>query len=80
MTIRIELYGRLRESGLGDFVLIEADGEPTAAAVLSALGERLGSTSLLSGVALATEDEVLALDARVPSGARVAALPPVCGG
>ena len=81
MRIRVELYGRLKDAGLGRLAEIEVTDGASASTVLSALGARLGAQSgLLEGAALSTGTEVLALDAPVPSKGRLAALPPVCGG
>ena len=80
MILTIELYGRLRDA-LGRSAEVEVSEGASAAEVLRALGVRLGPAgAALSGAALATETEVLAGSAVVPGDARLAALPPVCGG
>lgn len=79
--MRIELYGRLREAGLGDSVELAAPEEATAAGLLEALRSRPGAeTAVFDGAVLATETEVLAPSDPVPAGRRLAVLPPVCGG
>lgn len=81
MIFRVELYGRLREVGLGEIVELELGKNPKAFEVLAALARRMGSKAeLLQGAALATESEILASQAPVPGTGRLAALPPVCGG
>lgn len=81
MLIQIELYGRLREAGLGDKVEIDVAEGLSAGEILAALARRLGENGdLLAGAALATESEVLSPSAPAPAGARLAVLPPVCGG
>lgn len=80
MTKTIELYGRLREAGFGASVEVELPERATAKDVLAALKKSFGArASLLEGAALATESAVLAEGDRA-EGARLAALPPVCGG
>ncbi len=81
MKRRVELFGRLREAGLGDCVELEVEAGWRAAEVLAAVARRLGAAAaLVEGAALATEEEVLAPGAEVPAEGRLAALPPVCGG
>lgn len=81
MKVTVELFGRLRDAGLGDRVELEAEDGSTAREVLEALAARLGDgAGLLAGAALATEREVLSRESIVPAGASLAALPPVCGG
>ncbi|MBI3553084.1 MAG: MoaD/ThiS family protein [Elusimicrobia bacterium] len=81
MTRTIELYGRLRGAGLGDRVELELRAGLTAGEALGVLKavfrERAG---LLEGCALATENSVLRSADPLPDSARLAALPPVCGG
>jgi molybdopterin converting factor small subunit len=77
MSIRIELYGRLRDAGFGDAMDLEWAGG-TAGELLKELSRRLGPAAV--GAVIGTEAEVLPSDAAVPEGARLAALPPVCGG
>lgn len=80
MTVRVELYGRLRDAGLGPAVELEVADGARARDVLAALARRLPEPGWLGGAVLASEDEVLAADGEVPGGVRLAALPPVCGG
>jgi len=81
VTRTIELYGRLRGSGLGDRVKVELPPRATARQALAALKTALGRRgNLLDGCVLATGDDVLAAADLVPDGGRLAALPPVCGG
>ena len=81
MKRRIELYGRLRDAGLGDHTVVILPARATARQALAALKEALGRRAgLLSGCALATDDEVLVLTDPLPKSGRLAALPPVCGG
>ena len=81
MTRSVELYGRLREAGLGGRVTVEVARGARAREVLAAVAARLGAgAALLDGAALATDREVLAPSRRVPARGRLAVLPPVCGG
>ena len=81
MTRRVELYGRLRDAGLGDAVELEVGPKTTAAELLRELARRFGAANgLLEGSALATESEVLNASALVPASGVLAVLPPVCGG
>ena len=81
MTRRIELYGRLRDAGLGDHVAVVLPPRATARQALAALKSALGlRAALLAGCALATDDSVLGPADVLPAGGRLAALPPVCGG
>ncbi|MFI5362688.1 MAG: MoaD/ThiS family protein [Elusimicrobiota bacterium] len=81
MKRRIELYGRLRDAGLGDHVVVELSPGATARDALSALRAALGRRAAqLNGCALATDDEVLGPAEKILSRGRLAALPPVCGG
>lgn len=80
MTRRVELYGRLRDAGLGDHVSLDLDGG-TVRQALAALRKSFGRrAALLDGCALATEDAVLAPSDPLPRTGRLAVLPPVCGG
>ncbi len=80
MKITIELYGRLRDAGLGHAVEVELGEGATARDALAALRQAFGArAALLEGVALATGEAVLAAQDAVPDAA-LAALPPVCGG
>lgn len=80
MMLRVELYGRLREAGLGESAELELGASPRAREVLKALSRLMGDKGyLLEGAVLASENEVLGPSAPVPRG-RLAALPPVCGG
>lgn len=81
MTRTVELYGRLRDSGLGDHVKVELPPRATARQALSALKKALGNRgALVNGCSLATADDVLLPDELIPPTTRLAALPPVCGG
>lgn len=81
MNRRIELYGRLRDAGLGDHALVALPERATARQALAALKAALGRRgALLTGCALATDDQVLAPADMLPKHGRLAALPPVCGG
>lgn len=80
MKTTIELYGRLRDAGLGPGVEVELREGASAAEALAALRAAFGPrASLLDGAALATESAVLSPE-EPAAGARLAALPPVCGG
>lgn len=80
MKITIELYGRLRDAGFGPSVEVDAPEGASAKEVLAAVRAAFGAkASLLEGAALASEASVLNPD-DVARGARLAALPPVCGG
>jgi hypothetical protein len=77
----IQLYGRLRDAGLGDRVSVALPPKATARQALAALKKELGPRgALLSGCALATDDAVLGPSEILPKSGRLAALPPVCGG
>ena len=81
MKRRVELYGRLRDAGLGDHVAVFLPTRATARQALAALKAALGRRgSLLTGCALATDDAVLGSSEFIPERGRLAALPPVCGG
>ena len=81
MNRRIELYGLLRDAGLGDHVAVALPPRATARQALAALKSALGRRgALLSGCALATDDAVLGPSEILPARGRLAALPPVCGG
>lgn len=81
MIVAIELYGRLRDAGLGNRTEIELPEKATAADALAGLRRKLGANGAwLDGAALASDSEVLAPKAALPCAARLAALPPVCGG
>lgn len=80
MKRKIELYGRLRDAGLGSAVLVDLPKAVTAKQALAVLKSTFGAkSSLLQGCALATGEEVLSPSDALPSG-RLALLPPVCGG
>lgn len=64
MKYKLELYGRLRDSGLGSSVTVDL---PRGGAVLV-------------GCVLASSDEVLSSTDVLPTTGRLALLPPVCGG
>ncbi len=77
MKRKIELYGRLRDAGLGSALILDLPAQTTAREALSALKPSLGP--LLTGCVLASADAVLSPNEPLPSG-RLALLPPVCGG
>lgn len=80
MKRKIELYGRLRDAGLGSSVSVDVPADASARAVLAALKSAFGSKApLLKGCVLASDVEVLAPSDTLPAG-RLAVLPPVCGG
>lgn len=80
MKRKIELYGRLRDAGLGSAVLVDLPTAVSARQALAVLRSTFGKkASLLDGCVLATDEEVLAAGDALPSG-RLALLPPVCGG
>ena len=80
MIVRVELYGRLREAGLGDEIKLQFARRPKACEVIEELKRRLGKNGeILKGSALASQTAVLQLSQRIPTG-RLAVLPPVCGG
>jgi hypothetical protein len=81
VTRTIELYGRLRDAGLGDGVSVALPEGATARAALAALKAAFGRrAALLAGCALATDEAVLGPSDPIPRSGRLAALPPVCGG
>lgn len=80
MKRKIELYGRLRDAGLGRAVSVDLPKSATARQALSALNTVFGKKSdLLRGCVLATGDEILSSSDELPSGP-LAVLPPVYGG
>lgn len=80
MKRKIELYGRLRDAGLGSSVAVELPKAATARQALSVLKAAFGAKApLLAGCVLAGDDEVLSASDALPQG-RLALLPPVCGG
>ncbi len=80
MKRKIELYGRLRDAGLGSAVVLDMPKAVTARQALAILKTSFGrKAAVLAGCVLATGDEVLSSTDELPSG-RLAALPPVCGG
>jgi molybdopterin converting factor small subunit len=80
MKRKIELYGRLRDAGLGSAVSVDLPKSATVRQALSVLKASFGRKAvLLDGCVLATDDEVLSSTERLPDG-RLALLPPVCGG
>jgi molybdopterin converting factor small subunit len=80
MKRKIELYGRLRDVGLGPVVVLELPRAATARRALAALKTVLGpKAAQLDGCVLATVDEILSASDKLPAG-RLAILPPVCGG
>ena len=80
MKRSVDLYGRLRDAGLGSTVSLELPQNATGRQALSALKSSFGRKAvLLEGCVLATADEVLAASDALPAG-RLALLPPVCGG
>lgn len=80
MKRKIELYGRLRDAGLGSAVLVDLPKAATARQALSVLKSTFRAKApLLQGCALATAEEILSPSDELPSG-RLALLPPVCGG
>ena len=81
MKRRIELYGRMRDAGLGASVVLDLPPRATARQALAALKLALGRRgSLTTGCALATDDIILALNDVLPAKGPLAVLPPVCGG
>lgn len=81
MRRRIELYGRLRDAGLGAALSVVLPEKATARQVLDAVGSALGPNALLlRGCVLADGENVLPARERVPLKGRLAVLPPVCGG
>ncbi|MDD5304730.1 MAG: hypothetical protein PHS14_16670 [Elusimicrobia bacterium] len=80
MKRKIDLYGRLRDAGLGSSVVVDIPKSVTARQALAVLKSSFGrKAALLEGCVLATGDEVLSSAEALPSG-RLALLPPVCGG
>ncbi len=80
MKRKIELYGRLRDAGLGPTLVLDLPRSTTVRQTLALVKSALGRKApLLHGCALATDDEVLSSSDTIPAG-RLALLPPVCGG
>jgi hypothetical protein len=79
---RIELFGRLRDAGLGEAVLMDVTTFVSANQLLKAMEKRFFSSKpgVLKGCVLASEDAVLSASDRIPKSGRLAVLPPVCGG
>lgn len=81
MKRRVELYGRLRDAGLGASVTLDLPPRATARLALAALKSALGRRGAqIDGCALASDTSILALNDVLPASGRLAALPPVCGG
>jgi molybdopterin converting factor small subunit len=86
MRLQVMLFGQLRTCAPGSAVEVEvADGARVGDAreALAALLAQASPSArtLVARSVLATDDEVLADDARLPADARtLALLPPVCGG
>jgi len=82
MRLTIELYGRLRDAGLGSSIELETPKELRAQDLLSLLAATLGEkASMLEGAVLATESRILFHKESIPSKeTRLAVLPPVSGG
>jgi len=81
MKRKLELYGRLRDAGLGSSVTLDLPERSSARAALALLKSSLGPKSaLLKGCVLASDEEVLSPSDAVPDDGRLAVLPPVCGG
>jgi hypothetical protein len=81
MKRRVELYGRLRDAGLGGSVSLTLPENATARQALAALRAALGRRApLLAGCALASGDAVMSPSDVIPESGPLAALPPVCGG
>ena len=80
MKRKVELYGRLRDAGLGSAVSVDLPQSATVRQALAVLKATFGNKSpLLHGCVLATGDEVLSSTDKLPTGL-LAVLPPVCGG
>jgi hypothetical protein len=77
MKRRIELYGRLRDAGLGPVLVLDLPAHTSAREALSVLKSSFGAP--LTGCVLASADAVLSPNEKLPAG-RLALLPPVCGG
>jgi molybdopterin converting factor small subunit len=88
VRLEVLLFGPLRAWGDGRAIAIDVregasvgDAREALAAELERLRPGGGARALLQRTVLATDDEVLEDDARLPAGVgRLAALPPVCGG
>ncbi len=81
MKRTIELYGRLRDAGLGTTATVDLPARCTARVALGALRLAFNKKAgLLTGCVLADGDSVLASSDSVPAKGRLALLPPVCGG
>jgi len=78
MKRKIELYGRLRDAGLGSSLVLDLPAHTSAREALSALKPSFGP--LLTGCVLASDDAVLSPNDVLPRTGRLALLPPVCGG
>lgn len=81
MRRTIELYGRLRDAGLGASAVVDLPARCTARQALAAARAAFAAKAhLLTGCVLADGDAVLGPAERVPAKGRLALLPPVCGG
>ena len=81
MRRRVELYGRLRDAGLGASVSLDLPPRATARQALAALKDALGRRrAQAEGCAMASDTFILALNDVLPVKGRLAVLPPVCGG
>ncbi len=87
ITLTISLFGAFRPYGNGDTLTLEVQRGANAAAIKNRLKEVLKQScpefdkaALVDESALADDTQVLAEDATVQESARLAILPPVCGG
>lgn len=80
MKRKVELYGRLRDAGLGSAVILDLPVGATARQALSALKPVFGRKApLLAGCVLSDGADIFAAADELPSKS-LALLPPVCGG
>jgi molybdopterin converting factor small subunit len=81
VKVRVELYGRLRDASLGPVVTLDLPENAKAKNIILALKSVLGRrAALVDGCVVASHSAVLASNDVLPKNARLAVLPPVCGG
>lgn len=79
MKRAVSLYGRLRDAGHGNHLIVDVPSTATAKHVLSAVSAVLGPGQI-KGCVVATNDSILSSSSKIPSRGTLALLPPVCGG
>jgi sulfur-carrier protein len=80
-SVTIRLFGAFRSHSTSSELRVEITPDATISEAKAALARLLPrSAELIESSALADETRILGPTDRIPSGARLAILPPVCGG